>query len=386
VAGIAERPIGGYGGMRAGYLLGRLDSLDQFGVAAAVAADLVFGPGGPPTVTQIPYAWLTPPIPFRPDAPYTAAAVTRTSGGTAYASDSNSLAEYGSTEYTATLATLGTQDTASLAAYIVDYYATQPGKVPRQRIPALVINLMPLDPVSVQRVLGLQVGRRIHISGTPGESSVLTTNTSFEAGLTDWTSTGAGTTITQSSANAHGGTASMLITPPGAVATVGAQTATHYPIVVGANYVAAGWFLAPNGWSDVRPCIDWYDSTNTFLSSGLGSAFTLTAGTWSYLSQTLAAPTGAAFAVARARVGSTPSATDLVYVDDYTMTGPSPTMGGWPEGTTDLVIEGISDTIGLNVRTRSLRTSPVIGSTPGTVGPWFRFDTSTLGGTDLMPF
>lgn len=208
-------------------LIGRVDVLDQFAAAASIANDMFFGPGNPPTIVQIPYAWLMPPVGFRPDAPYTSAAITQSGAGTAYTSDANSLDEYGDNQFAATLATLGAADTVALGEYTMTYYATQPGKVPRQRTPALVINLLPLDLVSIQTVLGLQEGQHIHVSGAPAT---------------------------------------------------------------------------------------------------------------------------------------------------------------WPEGTTDLVIEGISDAIGLNVRTRSLRTSPVIGSTPGTVGPWFRWGSSIWGGSDVIPF
>lgn len=59
----------------------------------------------------------------------------------------------------------------------------------------------------------------------------------------------------------------------------------------------------------------------------------------------------------------------------------------WPEGTTSLIVEGIAHQVGQNVRTVTWNTSPVIGGTPGTVGPWFRLNgASLINGVDVLPF
>jgi hypothetical protein len=57
----------------------------------------------------------------------------------------------------------------------------------------------------------------------------------------------------------------------------------------------------------------------------------------------------------------------------------------WPTGADSLVIEGkhhISD----EARVIEFATSPVIGETPGEVGPFFRVGVSPLDGTDLLPW
>jgi hypothetical protein len=58
----------------------------------------------------------------------------------------------------------------------------------------------------------------------------------------------------------------------------------------------------------------------------------------------------------------------------------------WPVGTTSLLIEGIQHTGGVDDRVVVWNTSPVIGSTPGIPGPWFRTDSSRLDGADRLPF
>lgn len=59
---------------------------------------------------------------------------------------------------------------------------------------------------------------------------------------------------------------------------------------------------------------------------------------------------------------------------------------GWPDGVTQLVIEGITHRIGQDVRAVEWNTVPVIGSTAGTVGPWLRLDQSRVEDAAVLPF
>jgi hypothetical protein len=145
---------------------------------------------------------------------------------------------------------------------------------------------------------------------------VLNTNPYLDAALTDWV--GQNSTLTLSALYPYSGTTSMLITPNGSTSG-GAITSTHYPVLTGLSYTAKAWVYIPTGWSDMRTCIDWYDSGNTFLSTSLGSATAVPANTWAQLSQTLTAPASAAFAVLRVRWGSTPPSTLAIYTDAITL-------------------------------------------------------------------
>lgn len=116
----------------------------------------------------IPYSWLQPPLRTRPEKPYTTAAVLQSGGTTAYVQDDGSLTEYGDNPFTATLLTACDADAANLAQWTLDYYATQPGDVPRTRFSSLKICLSKRS-VAEQQFLheNLQIGRRISITGHP---------------------------------------------------------------------------------------------------------------------------------------------------------------------------------------------------------------------------
>jgi hypothetical protein len=59
----------------------------------------------------------------------------------------------------------------------------------------------------------------------------------------------------------------------------------------------------------------------------------------------------------------------------------------WPAGNNSLFVEGISRQILVGqCRLVTFNTSPVIGATAGTPGPWFRWGASVWGGTDSIPF
>lgn len=78
-------------------------------------------------------------------------------------------------------------------------------------------------------------------------------------------------------------------------------------VTAAATYTVGCWVYCPQGWSDVRACIDWYDSSSVFLSTSLGSSSSIAAGVWTYLSQDLTAVASASQCQPRFRWGSTPS-------------------------------------------------------------------------------
>lgn len=149
--------------------------------------------------------------------------------------------------------------------------------------------------------------------------SAINTNPYLEIDASDWAATGTGVTVARSTAQAHQGTASLLITTPGGVASLDAHTATRYLAVPGTSYTASAWVYLPNAWTDVRACIDWYNG-GAFLSSSLGVASSVPAATWTFLSQTFTAPFSATGAVLRLRLGGTPGSTISVYGDEIKLT------------------------------------------------------------------
>lgn len=108
---------------------------------------------------------------------------------------------------------------------------------------------------------------------------------------------------------------SMLINPDGVSASGGASATRSAAgtITAGISYVACLWAYSPGGWADLRPAVDWSDAGGVFLSSSLGTGFTVPAGTWTFLTQTFVAPASASMASMRARHGGTPPASAVWY-------------------------------------------------------------------------
>lgn len=147
--------------------------------------------------------------------------------------------------------------------------------------------------------------------------TLLNGNPFFLTDLTGWTAQNGSIARDTSIINsARDAVASMLITPNGSSAAGGTQSDLTGvgTVTPAASYVASLWAYSPAGWTDLRPAIDWYDSSGVFLSSSLGSGTSVAAGTWTYITQTLVAPASASQAKMRARHGSTPSAGDVWYV------------------------------------------------------------------------
>lgn len=110
-------------------------------------------------------------------------------------------------------------------------------------------------------------------------------------------------------------TGTVLVTPDGSSATGGILSAqTTDNVRVGRSFQAGCWVLAPNGLADFRALISWYDSGGTLISTETGSATTVPAGEWTWVSGTYSAPANAARAAARGQHASTPSADDAYYV------------------------------------------------------------------------
>ncbi|MEJ8671854.1 hypothetical protein WKI71_36475 [Streptomyces sp. MS1.AVA.1] len=145
--------------------------------------------------------------------------------------------------------------------------------------------------------------------------SVITGNPYFTTDTTGWSSNNG--SIARSTAVVHpAATASLLITPNGSNVTGGADsdTSANGTCAPGDEIAVSMWVYHPGGWHDIRPAVDWYDSSGSFLSVGTGSGFTVPAGEWTFLSQTLTAPASTARFQTRARHGGSPPASAVYYV------------------------------------------------------------------------
>ncbi|MGW1614434.1 hypothetical protein ACWCQZ_34335 [Streptomyces sp. NPDC002285] len=145
--------------------------------------------------------------------------------------------------------------------------------------------------------------------------SIITSNPYFETDTTGWSGNSA--SIARSTDVVHpAATASLLITPNGSSASGGANTSNsaYGTCSPGDEITVSMWVYSPGGWHDIRPAVDWADSSGSFLSSGLGNGFAVPAGEWTYLSQTVTAPASAGRFATRARHGGTPPASAVYYV------------------------------------------------------------------------
>jgi len=152
----------------------------------------------------------------------------------------------------------------------------------------------------------------------------LTANPWFDDGISGWSGSGAGLSLTTAQVHPQG-EASAFIAPDGVSASGGANSTLSAvgTVVPGATYIASMWAYKAGGWSDVRPAVDWYTAAGAFISSDLGAGgFVLPAGTWTFFQRTVTAPATASRYVMRARHGGTPTLADTWYVWGVRLTLP----------------------------------------------------------------
>jgi hypothetical protein len=147
----------------------------------------------------------------------------------------------------------------------------------------------------------------------------LNLNPYFETDVSDWSIGSA--TLTRSTAQAHEGTASMLITPAGGSATISASPVSNVPAIAGTSYTASAWAYSPLAWGDIQVAFDWFTSTGAYISTSFGGSTTLSAGVWKLLTGAMAAPANSARMVLRVRIAGTPAPANLFYIDQATVTG-----------------------------------------------------------------
>lgn len=153
-------------------------------------------------------------------------------------------------------------------------------------------------------------------SGMQAAGKIVSQNPYMRHDLTGWV--GSNATAVWSTDQLAGRKVPMAyVVPNGASASGGLNQSPHSPVgsvVPGQQYIADCWVYAPVAWSDVRTAVDWMDASDSFISSGLGTASSVPAGVWTHLQQTLTAPALASRPSVRFRFGSTPPSTTPFYV------------------------------------------------------------------------
>lgn len=140
-----------------------------------------------------------------------------------------------------------------------------------------------------------------------------TTNT------TGWTlEASSATSFTRSTAQAHEGPASFLLTANGTAATAAALHDAFIPVDALQLYEAGAWVFCPVATAagdDASIGINWYDAANALISQ-VTTGFAIPAGRWTYVVNRAAAPSNAVSAKPRMKVGGTPPAAFLTYFDE----------------------------------------------------------------------
>ncbi|GAA2636958.1 hypothetical protein GCM10010399_82610 [Dactylosporangium fulvum] len=142
-------------------------------------------------------------------------------------------------------------------------------------------------------------------------STPLNANPFFETDASSWTPTGG--TFARSTAQAHQGAASGLLTPNGVSGSV-LVLSESVPVVAGAQYRASAWVrsAATRG---VDIAASWNDANGAFLSAST-AAVTATAGTWTQIEVIAPPPAGASTAQLRVRMTGTPPPSNTLHIDE----------------------------------------------------------------------
>ncbi|MGX4657109.1 carbohydrate binding domain-containing protein [Micromonospora sp. SCSIO 07396] len=153
----------------------------------------------------------------------------------------------------------------------------------------------------------------VTVGNDPTETSELNTNPYFEVDASGWV--GQGGSVARSTAQAHEGVASLLLTPDGVTATAEARAVALVPVTAGQTYRASAW-LRCAATRSISCNINWHNGAGTYMSTSTGVA-AVTAGLWQLVDFTATAPVGAAQArLVPASLGSTPPVGHTTHVDE----------------------------------------------------------------------
>jgi Carbohydrate binding domain len=156
-------------------------------------------------------------------------------------------------------------------------------------------------------------GERITVTAITNN---LLTNTTFETGVSSWT--GVGGTLTQSSTQAHSGTFSARMVPDG---TSGQDymESEQIPAVAGQSVTISCWVRFTNSVTGTfSASVNAYDSGGGYLTT-LFSLGSVSAATWTQITNTYTLPANTAHCSAVLQLTGTPSAGQVWYADDVSL-------------------------------------------------------------------
>ena len=181
-------------------------------------------------------------------------------------------------------------------------------------------------------------------SGERVTVTVMGPDGTFEAaGLPGWGTPSSGTWA-RSTAQAHTGTGSGLLTVTGAPSQTYVRQSVMTPVTVGVSYRAVMWAYSVAGAANISLAIDWFDAGVGYLSTS-AQTLTLAAATWTAFDLTAAAPASAALAVYGPSIGGSPAAGTAIYVDDIHVQQASGSTGWLQTATVTRAVNGVAKTL-----------------------------------------
>ncbi|GAA2516618.1 hypothetical protein [Winogradskya humida] len=158
---------------------------------------------------------------------------------------------------------------------------------------------------------------------TPSPSGQTLPNPGFETTLAGWVGTNA--TITRTTAQAHSGSWSVLLTPDGVGASprIEIPPGQRIPVVPGQSMTAEAWIRPGPGTPPVLIGINWFDASDVYLST-TATALPASQDEWQFITVTGNAPAGAALASIHAGLADTPAPAQRAHIDDMRL---APTTG-----------------------------------------------------------
>jgi hypothetical protein len=163
------------------------------------------------------------------------------------------------------------------------------------------------------------------LSAATGQPAILNANSTFETGLAPWVA-GQGT-IARTSVWAQDGAYSMQITPDG-VSAIAYARSELMPVIAGQPYVSSGVVNSTSAWAGgFSFSVNWYDSTSTYMSTS-SAISALTSGVQSRAA-TFTAPAGAIYGALVPTISGTPPGSQMVQVDNVTLSSAATGFGAW---------------------------------------------------------
>lgn len=170
---------------------------------------------------------------------------------------------------------------------------------------------------------------RVRLTAT--ELGVQNSNSLFEAAAAPWA--GVGGAVVRSTAQAHEGVASLLLTPDGVTATAQAQ-AEQVPASELVQYKASAWVRCAVA-RNVNIAINWSTAAGVFISQSFAT-FAVAANAWTLIQVVDAAPAGTGLArLIGASLTGTPPATNTVHIDEARLELNAATVSAVIERSTD---------------------------------------------------